>query len=50
VSSRLAPTVTTTRERGSSFLLGVLTFFLVLASLAILAWLTMPYWRAYIEL
>jgi hypothetical protein len=47
---RLAPTISTTRDRGSSFLLGVLTFFLVLASLAIVAWLTMPYWRAYVEL
>jgi serine/threonine-protein kinase len=48
--ARVAATVSTTRDRGSSFLLGVITFFLVLASLAILAWLTMPYWRAYVDL
>jgi hypothetical protein len=49
-AARFVPTVSTTRQRGSSFLLGVLTFFLVLASLAIVAWLTMPYWRTYVEL
>ncbi len=31
----------------SSAMLGVFTFFLVLASLLVLAWLTFPYWRAW---
>jgi hypothetical protein len=47
---RFSSNVSTTRGRGGSFLLGALTFFLVLASLVIVAWLTMPYWRPYVEL
>jgi eukaryotic-like serine/threonine-protein kinase len=43
-ASRFSLTEETTK---SSALLGVLTFFLVLASLLVLAWLTYPYWRAW---
>ena len=34
----------------SSAVLGLLTFFLVLASLLVLAWLTFPYWRHWANL
>jgi eukaryotic-like serine/threonine-protein kinase len=42
------PRTTITEEQPqSSALLGVFTFFLVLASLLVVAWLTYPYWRAW---